>query len=197
MCSSDLTRNQLVDKLIPVARDKTLFCFSAVFALSDYETVVPESIKRKWKHPYYLCMFHIANLIKVNRSKFSFPSDEKVAFVFGRKPGFVGLLTDLYDQLKNTEAVGDILGKITIGTPEEDTPLQAADLICYLTRTFWEKEYFREGSAHPRTLQLLRELIRSKEFALEPHFLNYKALEEFVRVFSETRAEVGDWEWNS
>lgn len=190
-------RNQLVDKLIPVAREKTLFCFSSAFSLKDYEEIVPEGIKRKWKHPYYLCMFHIANLIQFNRDKFSFPPNEKVAFVFGEKPGYIGLLTDLYNQLKNTEAVGGILGKITTGTPEEDTPLQAADLICYLTRTFWEKDYFREGSAHRRTLQLLRELIRHREFNLEPHFLNRKALQEFVRIFKETHAEVGEWEWNS
>ena len=189
-------RNRLVDKLIPIARQKTLFCFSAAFARSDYEAVVPESMKRKWKHPYFLCMFHIANLIQVNRPKFPFPPSEKVAFVFARNPGFVGLLGDLYDQLKHTAAVGDILGKMTIGTPEEDIPLQAADLICYLTRTFWEKEHFHEGSAHPRTHQLLRELVRRKEFTLEPHFLSRKALEEFVRIFKETQAEAGEWEWN-
>jgi hypothetical protein len=95
-------RNQLVDKLIPVAREKTLFCFSSAFSLKDYEEIVPEGIKRKWKHP-----------------------------------------------------------------------------------------------AHRRTLQLLRELIRHREFNLEPHFLNRKALQEFVRIFKETHAEVGEWEWNS
>ena len=43
---------------------------------------------------------------------------------------------------------------------------------------------------------MMRELITNKEINLEPHFLNRKALEEFVRIFGETEKEADEWEWN-
>ena len=130
-------RDALVEKLIPIARARTLFSFSCAFAVEEYNSVVPEWIRLKWRHPYYLCLFHIANLLQANREQLSFPANEKVAFVIAHKPKFVGLLTELYDDIKRTNILGPILGKMTpYGSPEEDLPIQAADLLCYLTRTF-------------------------------------------------------------
>jgi len=189
-------RDRLVERLIPIARERALFSFSSAFALGDYNAVVPEWIRLKWKHPYYLCMFHIANLLKVSRPRFSFPDGEKIAFVFAHKPKFVGLLAELYDELRNTEAVRDVLGNMTAyGSPGEDIPIQAADLLCYLTRTFWEKEHFEPGSAQRRTIDLLRQLLTPDN--LEPHFLGRDALAEFARIYTETHQEVGEWSWNS
>ncbi len=191
-------RDALVEKLIPIVRQRAIFTFSAAFALEDYNSIVPEWIRRKWVHPYYLAMFHIVNLLKVNRAKFPFPHDEKIAFVFAHKPKFVGLLTELYEDLSNTEAVGDILGKMDpYGSPKENIPIQAADLICYLTRTFWEKEYFQPQTASRRTLALLRLLIPEYGDNLEPHFLGRDALEAFVKAYTETYEQEGEWGWNS
>ena len=190
-------RDALVEKLIPIARSRTLFGFASAFSLKDYDKIVPEWIKVKWKHPYYLCMFHIANLLKVNRAKLSFPKHEKIAFVFAHKPKFVGLLAEPYNELKSTNAVGDILGKMTpYGKPKEDLPLQAADLLNYLIRTFWEKDYFNRGSASRRTRFLLNRIGGAQE-SLEPHFISPEALRAFVKAYEETHLEVGDWSWNS
>ncbi len=176
-------RDRLVDRLIPVARARALFTFSAAFALEDYNAVVPERIRLAWKHPYYLCLFHIALVLKMNRPQFAFPAGERIAFVFAHKPKFVGLLSDLYDKLRQTKAVGDILGKMTpYGDPEEDLPIQAADLISYLTRTFWEKEHVEPGSAQRRTKELLSQIL---PFNLDFHFLTKSALAEFARLYGE------------
>ncbi len=181
-------RNALVEKLISVVRNYPLLSFASAFALEDYNAVVPKWIRDKWKHPYYLSMFHSVNLLKVNRQELSLPVNERFAFVFGHKPGFVGLLRELYNELLATEAVGDILGEMTHGTPSQDVPIQAADLLCYLVRTFWEKEHFQHDTASPRTLRLLRGLGP----ILNSHFLDRTALEEFVRIYEETHQKLGD-----
>jgi hypothetical protein len=166
--------------------------------LDDYNSIVPEWIRVKWTHPYYLAMFHVVNLLDMNRAKFPFPLGEKIAFVFGHKPKFVGLLASLYDELRHAEKVGNILGKMDPnGYPEEDIPIQGADLICYLTRTFWEKEYFQPGTASRRTLALLRLLMPEYGDNLEPHFLGRDALEGFVKAYTETHEQEGEWSWNS
>ena len=185
-------RDALVEKLIPILRQRTLFTFSSAFALEDYNRIIPEWIRRKWVHPYYLAMFHIVNLLKVNRARFPFPQGEKISFIFAHKPKFVGLLTELYEDLRNTEAVGDILGKLDVyGSPRKDIPIQGADLLCYLTRTFWEKEHFQPETASRRTLALLRLLIPEYGDNLEPHFLGREALEAFVKIYTETQRTRG------
>ncbi len=69
-------------------------------------------------------------------------------------------MSELYDQVRENEDVGKILGELTPhGQPKEDMPIQAADFICYLVRTFYEKEHATPGSAHPRTRQLMDELL--------------------------------------
>jgi hypothetical protein len=195
-------RNLLVDSLIPIARRRTLFAFGSAFSVHDYKSIVPTWIKKKWTHPYYLCFFHLANLLDMNRAEFTFPKDEKIAFTIAHKPKFVGLMTSLYDEVKENTSIGSILGKMTPhGEPAEDIPIQSADLICYLVRTFWEKEHFAPGSAHRRTCTLMANLlardpaIGSFRF-LEPHFLGPEALKGFVRAYEETHQEAGDWEWN-
>lgn len=191
-------RDALVERLIPIARARSLFGFAAAFSLRDYNEIVPERIRRKWKHPYYLCMFHIANLLKVNKTKFSF-GNEKISFVFAHKPKFVGLLDELYEELRRTEAVGDILGKmIPYGEPAKNLPLQAADLLNYLIRTFWEKEHFNRESVSRRTRFLLNE-IGAAEDSLEPQFLGPDLLRAFVKAYEESREETGggDMQFNT
>ncbi|MGD0075170.1 MAG: DUF3800 domain-containing protein [Candidatus Binataceae bacterium] len=191
-------RDRLVDQLVPIAKQRTLLAIATAFAVDDYKRIIPDRIQRKWTHPYYLCMFHLVNSLKVNSHKFTFPSGEKIAFVFAKKPKFEGLLTELYEELKATESLGDIMGKMTLGSPEEDIPIQAADLLCYLTRTLWEKEHYESGSAAYRTQELLRDLLGSKDRVCEPHFLDEAALREFVRVYEETRKELGgDMQFNT
>jgi hypothetical protein len=192
---SKARRSKLVDKLVPIVKKRTLFSFSCAFSLQEYEEVVPEWIKKQMKHPYYVCMFTIANVLKINRPKFSF-SNEKIAFVFAHKPKFVGLLSDLYDNLKQSEALSDILGKMTIGCPEEDIPLQAADLLCYVARTFHEKDYFKRGSAQLRTIELARNLGLGSGY-LHPDFLPRIGLEGFVQSYTEAHELVGDWDWKT
>jgi hypothetical protein len=197
-------RNTLVDRLAVIARQRTIWGFGAAFSRQDYQEVVPEWIKYKWEHPYYLCFFHIAQVLALSRQHFSFPKDEKIAFVIAHKRKYVGLMSELYDQVRTNEKVGGVLGKMTpYGEPAEDIPLQAADLIGYLIRTFYEKDYFKPGSAHPRTTELLRVLTWKEHHNtpyrfLEPHFLDRATLEGFVRAYTETHQELGtDWEWNS
>ncbi len=194
-------RNALVDRLIPVAKKRTIFGFGCAFSVRDYDEMVPEWIKRKWEHPYYLCFFHIAQVFAINREKFSF-KNEKVGVVVAHKPKYIGLITTLYDQVKSHEGVASILGKMTpYGEPAEDIPIQAADLICYLIRTFREKEHFRPGSAHPRTRQMIEALLaqeRGTDYKfLEPHFLDRDFLRGFVQAYERIHQEVGSWEWNS
>jgi hypothetical protein len=193
-------RNALVDRLIPIAKKRTIFGFGCAFGVRDYEEIVPKWIKKKWEHPYYLCFFHIAQVLAIHREKFSF-RNEKIGVVVAHKPKYIGLITSLYDQVQRNEAAASILGKMTpYGKPEEDIPIQAADLICYLIRTFWEKEYVSAGSAHPRTKQMLEALLAPQAGAdynfLEPHFLTREFLERFVQAYEETQRKVGDWEWN-
>jgi hypothetical protein len=189
-------RNALVEALIPIARTQTLVSFACAFSLQDYKEVVPQWIQQKWEHPYFLAMFSIANILYVNRAKLSLRS-EKIAFVFGRRPKFVGLLTKLYDDLKYSgELFKGILGKMTPdGSPAEDIPIQAADLLCYIVRTFYEKDYFKRDSAHPRTIELAQRL--AFENFLLPDFLDREALQKFVQVYEETHKEAGDWKWKS
>lgn len=107
----------------------------------------------------------------------------------------MGLLTKLYNDSKYSgELFKGILGKMTPdGYPEEDIPIQAADLLCYIVRTFFEKDYFKRDSAHPRTIDLARQL--AFENYLMPDFLNREALQKFVEVYEETHREAGDWKW--
>src|SRR5580704_15205583 len=93
-------RDDLVNALIPIVRKHSRASFACAFSVQDYEEVVPQWIREKWKHPYYICMFTLLNAIYINRAKLPPIGREKIAFVFARNPGFVGLLTDLYDQLK-------------------------------------------------------------------------------------------------
>src|SRR5208282_3133364 len=60
---SKTDRNRLADRLIPIAKKRSLFAFSSAFSVDEYKEIVPEWMQRKWKHPYYLCMFHMANLL--------------------------------------------------------------------------------------------------------------------------------------
>jgi hypothetical protein len=195
-------RNLLVDKLIPIARQRTLFAFGSAFSVQDYNSIVPEWIRKKWVHPYYLCFFHLANLLVMSRREFTFPKDEKIAFTIAHKPKSVGLLTSLYDEIKDNTDIGSMLGKMTpYGKPAEDIPIQSADLICYLVRTFWEKENFVPGSAHRRTRALIANLLardpsNSSFRFLEPHFLGPEALGGFVRAYEDTHQQAGDWKWN-
>ena len=188
-------RDSLVEALIPIARTQTLASFACAFSLKDYSEVVPQWIQEKWAHPYYVAMFSIANILYINRARLSL-RNEKIGFVFARKPKFVGLLTDLYDDMKYSGALfREILGKMTpYGTPEENIPIQAADLLCYIVRTFFEKDYFKRDSAHPRTVELARRL--AFENYLMPDFLDRDALRKFVQAYEETHQEVGEWEWN-
>jgi hypothetical protein len=190
-------RDDLVNGLIPVLKKHSRASFACAFSVQDYEEVVPEWIRRKWQHPYYVCMFTVLNAIYINRAKLPPLGREKIAFVFARKPKFVGLLTDLYDSLKYSGVLfRDILGKMTAdGTPEDDIPIQAADLFGYLVRTFHEKDYFQRDSAHPRTIDLINRL-KLKNHLL-PDFLNRDALRLFARTYAETYDEVGAWEWNA
>jgi hypothetical protein len=142
-------------------------------------------------------MFHILNAIYVNRANLPPLGREKLAFVFAHKPKSVGLLAQLYDNLKDTgELFREILGKMTTdGTPQDDVPIQAADLFCYLVRTFHEKDYFQRDSAHRRTIDLINRLTLKNH--LLPDFLDREALQSFARIYQETHDEVGDWEWNA
>jgi hypothetical protein len=81
------------------------------------------------------------------------------------------------------------------GTPEEDTPIQAADLLCYVMRTFYEKDLVTRDTAHPRTINLVTRLGLTNH--LHPDYLNRHALAEFARVYAEAVEEVGEWNWNA
>jgi Protein of unknown function (DUF3800) len=188
-------RNELVDALIPVVKRHVRASVCCAFSTRDYEEVVPEWFRRKWRHPYYICLFAILNTLYVNRERLPPLHREKIAFVFARKPKFVGLLTDMYDDLKyEGKLFPDIFGKMTAdGDPKEDIPIQAADLFCYLVRTFHERDYFQRDSAHPRILSLLNGLKLKNH--LPPDFLDRKALQGLVRTYEETRAELGGRDW--
>jgi hypothetical protein len=188
----------LADDLIPIVKRRTIRAFAAAFALKDYEEVVPEWIRVKWRHRYYLCMFHIANLLRINRDSLHLPAGEKVAFVFGHKPKYIGLLTELYDEMRLSTDIGDVLGKMDpYGEPAEDIPVQAADLFCYLTRVFWEHEFVKPKSAPYRVQKMLMAILGHPDKPLEPHFLTRPMLEGFARAYTETHQEIGDWAWNS
>jgi Protein of unknown function (DUF3800) len=190
-------RDALGDRLGKIAGKYPRASFACAFSLRDYEAVMPDSFKKKWKHPYFLCMFHIANLLALRRGELSLSAQEKVAFVFAHKPKFTGLLTELYQDLRATApSLASILGRMTpYGDPKEDSPIQAADLLCYVVRTFYERDYFVPGSAHKRTISLGRRL--GLRHHLAPDFLDRKALMELARIYEETRQEAGEWKWNT
>jgi hypothetical protein len=189
-------RDALVEALIPIARRQTLASFACAFSLQDYREVVPKWIQEQMVHPYYLAMFSIVNILYVHRARLSL-RNEKIGFVFERKPKFVGLLTSLYDDIKYSgELYKHILGKITPdGTSEEDIPLQAADLLCYVVRTFFEKDYAKRDSAHRRTIDLAQRL--AFENYLMPDFLDRDALQKIVHAYEETHQIAGDWNWKA
>lgn len=189
-------RDALVNALIPIARKRTLASFACAFSVQDYEEVVPEWIRKKWRHPYYVCMFTIVNAIYVNRSRLEYLANEKVAFVFARKPKFGGAINRA---VRRAEVWCRWFQRSSWqhadGSPDEDIPIQAADLLCYLVRTFHEKDYFQRDSAHRRTIDLVTRLELKRHLMAD--FLNREALREFARIYEETHEQVGEWNWNA
>jgi hypothetical protein len=179
---SDEKRNDFHAQLTRVINESILVGIGGIVLLSDYNSVLPEWAKSEVKHPYYFCFAVMMRTLRQFRKRF-LPT-EPIDFVFDRKKSFEGVLSGMYDRLReNSPNHRGGLGRICFRAKDEVIQLQAADYLAYEVRRYAADQFL--GSARP-TRKTMESLMRDHRLAV-----GFYDAEDFARYINSRLKALG------
>jgi uncharacterized protein DUF3800 len=159
---ADEKRNDFHVQLTRVINENILVGIGGVVLLSDYNSVLPEWAKREVKHPYYFCFAVMMRTLRQFRERF-LPT-EPIDFVFDRKKSFEGVLSDMFNHLRdNSPNHRGRLGSVSFRAKDEVIQLQAADYLAYEVRRYAADKFI--GSTRP-TRKTMESLMEQRHLAV-------------------------------
>ena len=159
---SDEKRTDFHVQLARVINENILVGIGGVVLLSDYNSVLPDWAKGEVKHPYYFCFAVMMRTLRQFREGF-LPA-EPIDFVFDRKKSFEGVLSDMFNNLRdNSPNHRGRLGEVSFRAKDEVIQLQAADYLAYEVRRYAADQFI--GSARP-TRKTMESLMSDRHLAV-------------------------------
>jgi hypothetical protein len=124
----EVERKALFGRLIQIIRETNAGPIGAIVSLKDFRSLTQQQ-QADFLDPYYLA-FQTCTRGAALEALFLLP-EEKVETVYAYQSEFGGRAEKLWQGIKETYDYGQRLGKYTSSTPEENAPLQAADVFAY------------------------------------------------------------------
>jgi Protein of unknown function (DUF3800) len=143
---SDDKRRNFYIALTEVINEAGLRGLGGLVPLGAYNTVLPDWARAEIRHPYYFCFAVMMRTLRKYRDAFSLR--EPIEFIFDRKKGYQGALTEMFEKLRDESPNHrGYLGEIYFRSKDSLTPLQAADHLAYEVRRYAADQLV--GSSRP------------------------------------------------
>lgn len=135
---SDRERDDFMERLCITISENIVVGIASACFVSDYESVVPEELRKQLRDPYYVGLYRcLYMVITWSHFKARVELPRQLRFLYDRKKKFEGLAADIYYAVRDDLIAKvnpdiphpSIFGDMAFGDKEIDIPLQAADLL--------------------------------------------------------------------
>jgi hypothetical protein len=159
---SDEKRRDFHIELTGVIKESVLIGIGGVVPLLEYNSVLPEWAKLEIKHPYYFSFAVMMRTLRQFREEFL--PNEPIEFVFDRKKNFEGVLSDMFNHLRDDSPNHrGHLGAVSFRAKDKVIQLQAADYLAYEVRRYAADQF--KGAIRP-TRKTMESLMKDRQLAV-------------------------------
>jgi hypothetical protein len=140
-------RREVLSTLIRIIDDAYAMPFGAVVSMADYRRLSQEE-RDSLLDPYYICLQDCAMFATMMAN--GLPPDERVAIIFSQNKQFESRSGELWRLMKEKFDFGFRLSTYAFSDMKDVVQLQAADIVAYEMRGYFDRLLKRPQDTEPR-----------------------------------------------